>query len=223
VAKILLIDDDQLLTDIVSVFLRKRNHDVEIAFDGQSGQAKLNKDIYHLAIIDWKLPLKSGIDICLDVRKQGLTLPILMFTSRGQQADIVRGLDVGADDYVTKPFELEELNARVSALLRRPEKVTLNEIICGDIALTLGSTTILRSGVAIQLSPIEYTLLEFLMRNQGKIFTAEELLDRVWTNESEGSYAAVATCIKRLRIKLSVPGGKSIIKTVHGSGYKIEM
>lgn len=221
-AKILIVDDDELLTGIVGDFLRQKKHEIDCSADGFAGSEKLLGGSYDLAVLDWQLPKKSGIDICSGARKQGLALPILMFTSRGQPADVVLGLDVGADDYLIKPFELEEFGARIAALLRRPRKVTDNTLICGDIAMSLGCATISRAGESVELTPIEYSLLEFLMRNPGKVFAAEELLDRVWTTDSEGSYAAVAACISRLRVKLAVDGKKSIIKTVHGSGYKLE-
>jgi DNA-binding response OmpR family regulator len=151
-----------------------------------------------------------------------LILPIIILTSRSGTDDTVFGLNTGADDYLKKPFEMDELMARLQALLRRPKKMSGNEIQCGDVVVSLPNGRAYKSGKVLDLSPTEYAVLEFLMRNQGKVFTAEELIDRVWASQSDATFTAVVSSINRLRQKLGQKKGESIIKTVHRGGYKVE-
>jgi DNA-binding response OmpR family regulator len=221
-AKVLLVEDDDLLAEMVESYLCLEKFEVVRASEGASGADMLLDGDYDLCILDWQLPNLTGVEICARARTKGLTLPILMLTSRSSTADTVSGLSSGADDYLSKPFVMSELGARLKALLRRPKKLTGNEIKCGNVTISLTEGRAYKSGKRLELSPTEYAVLEFFMRNQGKIFTAEDLLDRVWTSDSDATYAAVTTFIKRLRQKLEEKKGDSIIKTVHGSGYKVE-
>jgi DNA-binding response OmpR family regulator len=221
-AKILLLEDEKMLADVVLTFLSSKKHQADHFDDGLKANVALLGGGYDLAILDWQVPQKSGVEVCSAAREAGLTLPILMLTNRSQSKDKVQGLNVGADDYLTKPFELEELEARLQALLRRPSNLSGNHLRCGDIVISLGAATISKAGEPIELAPAEYALLEFLMRNPGRIFSADELLNHVWASDSDATYLAVATCIRRLRMKLAVEGKDSIIKTAHGTGYKLE-
>ncbi|HEY9754901.1 MAG TPA: response regulator transcription factor [Oculatellaceae cyanobacterium] len=221
-AKILLIEDDDLLAQMVERGLQSDKYDTDRANDGSVGLSMLLTGSYDMCIVDWHLPNMTGIEIIDNARGKGVTLPILMLTSRSSKTDTVSGLSTGADDYLTKPFEMSELQARVKALLRRPKKLTGNEISCGDITVSISEGRAYKSGKLLELSPTEFAVLEFFMRNQGRVFTAEELLDRVWMSDSDATYSAVTTFVKRLRQKLEQNRGDSIIKTVHGIGYKAE-
>jgi DNA-binding response OmpR family regulator len=220
--KVLLVEDDPALAAMVSEILNRDGLLVECTADGASAALKLKNEKYDLAILDWELPGMTGVEICSAVRKQGLTLPILMLTSRVKPSDKELGLDTGADDYLTKPFDLRELSARVKALMRRPVSLHSNELCAGDISVSLQSATVYKNGEVIELMPAEYALLEFLLRNKGKAFSVEELLLHVWKADAEVTFSAVTTCIKRLRDKIDSEGRNSILKNVHGMGYLIE-
>jgi DNA-binding response OmpR family regulator len=220
--KILLVEDDEALAQLLVNYLRRQQYEVVRVADGASGADLLLKETFDLCILDWQLPNLSGVEICARARSHGLTLPVILLTSRSSTEDTVFGLNTGADDYLKKPFEIEELAVRIQALLRRPKKVSGNEIQCGDVVVSLSDGRAYKSGKLLDLAPNEYAVLEFLMRNQGKIFTAEELLDRVWASKSDATFTAVVTSVKRLRQKLEQKKGDSIIKTVHGVGYKLE-
>lgn len=221
-AKILLVEDDPALAAMVSEVLKRDGLAVEYTANGASAALKLKSEKFDLAILDWELPGMSGVEICSAARKQGLTLPILMLTSRVKPTDKELGLDTGADDYLTKPFDLRELSARVKALMRRPVSLHANELNAGDISISLQSATVYKNGEVVELMPAEYALLEFLLRNKGKAFSVEELLSHVWKADAEVTYSAVTTCIKRLRDKIDSEGRHSILKNVHGMGYLIE-
>ena len=221
-AKILLVEDDEALVAMVSEALKRERFMVESTENGVTGARKLQAGDFDLVILDWQLPGMSGVEICKSVREQGLALPILMLTSRSKSTDKELGLDTGADDYLTKPFDMRELCARVKTLLRRPSHLSSNDLRCGDIMLSLAAAQVYKGGEEVELMPAEYALLEFLLRNKGKAFSAEDLLAHVWKSDAEVSLAAVTTCIKRLRDKIDSEGRNSIIKTVHGMGYLIE-
>ncbi|HEY9759558.1 MAG TPA: response regulator transcription factor [Oculatellaceae cyanobacterium] len=220
-AKILLVDDDQALADMVVQALERDGHAIDYVDEGLLGCKKLLGEKYELAILDWQLPGKAGVDICAAARKENLTLPIMMLTGRNSADEIETGLDRGADDYLTKPFSLRELSARVKSLLRRPQILHGNELQSGDLLLSPANGDVRISGEKIDLTTTEQNLLEFLLRNKGKAFRAEELLVHVWKADSEVTLGAVATCIKRLRDKIEAGGRQTVIQTVHGIGYMI--
>jgi two-component system, OmpR family, response regulator len=177
---------------------------------------------YDVIVLDWDLPGATGVEICTSFRAKGGNTPIIMLTGKSTLRDKEEGLDSGADDYLTKPFHIKELSARIRALLRRPLSVTGNTLKVGDITLCPISYKVTKAEQEVQLLPREFALLEFLMRHPGQVFGAEALLDRVWNSDSEASPDALRTCMKRLRKKIESPEGDSIIKTVHGVGYKLE-
>jgi DNA-binding response OmpR family regulator len=220
--KLLIVDDDDLLADLITQYLRLEHHESTRADNGVSGLELVLTGSFDVCILDWQMPNMSGVEVCTRARQAGLTIPILMLTSRSGTSDIAAGLNAGADDYLIKPFDISEFGARIKALLRRPKALSGNEITCGDITLSLANGKVYKEGHPVDLSPTEFALLEFLMRNRGKIFTPEDLLNRVWTSESEATYSAVTTSVKRIRQKLDQSRDESIIKTVHGIGYKIE-
>lgn len=221
-AKILLVEDDETISAIVTSVLQRDRHHVEVCNNGASGAEMLMSGQFDLAVLDWQLPKLSGVELCSQVRAKGLMVLILMLTSRSGSANIQTGLQAGADDYLIKPFEAAELSIRVSALLRRPTKIVANELQCGDLVLTMDSGQATIRGATMELTDIEYAVLQFLLRHQGELFSAEQLLDRVWKSESDATYSAVTSCMKRLRRKLEQSGNSPSIKSAYGKGYKLE-
>jgi DNA-binding response OmpR family regulator len=220
-AKILVIEDDLGLSRMVKDWLTFEHHMVETADNGKDGLEKLQYYQYDVIVMDWELPEMTGIEICKQYRSSGGKTPILMLTGKGTIVDKETGFDAGADDYLTKPFHMKELSVRLRALLRRVGgNLTGDELKYRDIVIEPANHRATRNGKDLQLLPKEFALLEFLMRHPSQVFSAEALLSRVWSSESDATIDAVSTCIKRLRKKVDVDGETSIIKTVHGVGYK---
>lgn len=221
-AKILIVEDEPDLSEPVRAFLTHEHHLVEVVTDGLEALERLRFYKYDVIILDWMLPGMHGVEVCKSFRASGGTTPILMLTSRRQTNDKIAGLDAGADDYLTKPFDIQEISARVRALLRRPQAVHSNVLRARDIVLETSTFRVTRNGQDIQLLPKEFALLEFFMRHPNQVFSAEALLDRVWSSESEASPETIRTYIKRLRQKIDTKEQPSIISTVHGVGYKLD-
>lgn len=218
-SKILIVEDDVQLAGLVQRWLTKEGHVVEHVANGGDGLQRLRFDPYDLIILDWNLPEVEGIDILKEFRKSGGVTPILMLTGRKAIEEKLQGLDSGADDYLTKPFDGRELTARVTVLLRRPQTFLSSCLKVGDIELDTKAHTVKRGGKALTLLPKEYALLEFFMRHPGEYFAAQRLLDHVWPSESDSTTEALTSCLKRLRIKIDYPDTESVIKNVRGAGY----
>lgn len=222
-AKILIVEDEFDLSEPIRAYLTHEHHLVEVVNDGLEAAERLRFYKYDLIILDWMLPGMQGVEVCKNFRANGGTTPILMLTSRRQTNDKIQGLDSGADDYLTKPFEVQEISARVRALLRRPQPVNSNVLKVRNLILETSTFKVTRDTTEIALLPKEFALLEFFMRHPNQVFGAEALLDRVWSSESEASPETIRTYIKRLRQKIDTNDGQpSIISTVHGVGYKLE-
>jgi DNA-binding response OmpR family regulator len=221
VAKVLVVEDDLGLCRMVKDWLTFEHHMVETANTGDEGLEKLQFYQYDVVVLDWELPEMTGIDICKQFRSKGGTTPILMLTGKGTIVDKETGFDAGADDYLTKPFHMKELSARLKALLRRAGPFTTDSLKFRDLMLEPDNHRATREGTDLALLPKEFALLEFLMRHPNQVFSAEALLSRVWSSESDATIDAVSTCIKRLRKKIDVEGQASVVKTVHGVGYKL--
>lgn len=222
-AKILLVEDDRNLAITVKDWLEFEHHLVEAVEVGTEALELAQSYQYDLIILDIELPKMNGLEVCKNYRQGGGQAPILMLTGRGSIPDKETGLDAGADDYLTKPFHLKELSARVRALLRRPGQVAGNTLKAGNLVLDTTSYKVLKDGQEIHLPRMEFALLEFLMRHQGQVFSTEALLDRVWTSDSEKSPETIRTSVKKLRSKIDTDGQPSIIRNVHGVGYKLEV
>lgn len=220
-AKILLVEDDKDLAVMVVEWLTHEHHSVESAYDGRDGLEKVSIGEYDIIVLDWQLPLMSGLDICKRFREQGGSTPIIMLTGKGTVSEKETGLDSGADDYLTKPFNMKELSARIRALLRRSSKLVSNILQVGDLVVDPGKYKVTKSGVEINLLPREFALLEFLMRHPDEVFSGEALLQRVWQSDSEATSEAIRTCIKRLRQKLDGDDDNSIIQTIPRVGYRL--
>lgn len=222
--KILLVEDDKILSAFVKQFLTARKFTVDTVFDGEDAINWLTHQQYDAIIMDWHLGTKNGPDICKEYRASGGCAPILMLTQRGKVADKVHGLEAGADDYLPKPFDGEELFARLKSLLRRPAAIRSAEIVIGKLAINLDTRTVKVADKAIETSAKEFSILELLASNQGHLFSGDAILNKVWASEADSSVWAVRTHIARLRSKINDvdPDTASMLKTVYGQGYKIE-
>lgn len=221
--KVIVIEDDAGLNRMIREWLVfSERHTVEYAENGSDGLDKLLCSDFDAIVLDWEMPGKSGIEVLREYRSSGGKAPVLMLTGKGGIVDKEAGFDAGADDYLTKPFHMKELSARLRALIRRAGGTVSNVLQLRDISLDPGAFKVTREGKEIQLLPREFALLEFLMRHPDQVFSADTLLNRVWSSDSEATVDAITTCIKRIRKKMDVEGQPSIIKTVHGVGYKME-
>src|SRR6516225_3101273 len=222
-SKVLLVEDDLDLVSRITKWLTLERYSVEAVANGREALELLRDVKYDFIILDWHLPELSGIDVCKYFRSSGGNTPILILTGKSDIADKETGLDAGADDYLTKPFHPRELSARLRALARRPKECLDDHLRAGDLVLQIHKYRLTKNGVEIDLLPLEFSLLEFFMRHPGRVFGADALLERVWPVNSEASPEAVRTCIKTLRKKIDTEGEPSLIKTVHGVGYKLEV
>jgi len=220
-AKILLVEDDRDLAGMVLDWLKFDHHLVEAVHAGDEAEDMIKAYQFDVIILDWELPKVSGVEILRNFRNTGGQTPVLMLTGKTNIQEKELGLDAGADDYLTKPFHMKELSARLRALLRRPAATVGNVLKARSLALEPNNFRVTKNGADIQLLPKEFALLEFLMRHSDQVFSADALLDRVWKSESDVSPETVRTCLKRLRRKIDAEGEQSIIQTLHGVGYKL--
>lgn len=220
-AKILVVEDDPEFRDMIEDWLSHEHYTVDCVSTGDDGRQRVLYYEYDLIVLDWDLPGVKGVDICKEYRDKGGATPILMLTGKSSISEKEMGLDAGADDYLTKPFHVKELSARVRALLRRGSGLTSNVLKIGNLTLEPVNFRVTKGGVELELQRKEFLLLEFLMRNPNRVFSPEALLERVWSGESDATVDAIRTCVMRIRKKIDSEGQESIIKTVHGVGYKL--
>lgn len=221
--KILLVEDDKPLAEKIRDWLEFSHHSIETAHDGNEARDRMRLCEYDLIILDWMLPDVTGIELLREFRGRRAATPILMLTGRDSIADKEEGLDSGADDYLTKPFDMRELTSRVNALIRRISSNYDPVLKTKSIALDTRSRQVTRNGEPVKLQPQEVALLEFLLRNPNDVFSVEALFTRVWPSDLEASPDTVRVCITRLRNKLDSEGKSSVIKTVHRVGYQIDL
>ena len=224
--KLLLVEDEERLGFVLKVFFEKKNFIVEVVKDGEDAifQAEnLNPDII---LLDWMLPNMSGLEICRQIRtsKDLKKTPVIFLTAKGQEEDKLRGLDTGADDYVTKPFSQIELLARINALLRRSNPSNLDEELNykNTITLNLKTFRVKREGSPVKLNPKKFDLLRLFMENPGKVFSRDQLLDKIWGNVNV-ELRTVDVHIRRLRKNINVHNTKDLIRTVRSSGYSLDI
>ena len=220
-AKVLLVEDDDELSEVLIYTLANRGFTVQAAKDGKLALDLLKVNKYDVIVLDWMMPGLSGVDVCKQLRGAGDRTPILMLTARTSDDDTETGLDAGADDYLTKPFENKVLAARLRALLRRPPVCVDPVIKLGNITWDPVTGTALRSGKELHLRPMVSKLFEFFLRHSGQFFTAEALLNRVWHDDSLASMETIRAHIKLLRKSIDVPGSPSLIITERHRGYKL--
>jgi DNA-binding response OmpR family regulator len=221
--KILLVEDDQRIGKILAEALTERQYIVDLAFDGEQGWDFIESFPYDLIILDLMLPKLDGVNLCRRLRSKGYITPVLMLTARDTSSDKVKGLDVGADDYVVKPFDLEELMARIRALLRRGN-ISLSPILeWGQLRLDPSKYEVSYQEQLLHLTPKEYGLLEIFLRNPHLVLSRNKILEHLWTWEDPPSEEAVKVHIKDLRKKLRTAGAPpDLIETVYGFGYRLK-
>jgi len=222
--RILLVEDDEALGKHVARGLREEQHTVDIVTDGDSAldyAYLIREGVYDLAILDILLPDCDGITVCREWRKLGLRIPILMLTARRAVEDRVLGLDVGADDYLTKPFAFAELVARVRALGRREPQLQIDRLQVGDLSLDPISHRVERHGKAIDLTPREFRILELLLRNPGQVLTRDQIAERAWDLGAEHASNVVDVFVHTLRRKIDAPYEPKLLHTVRGTGYTL--
>ena len=220
-AKVLVVEDDLVIADLICDFLEGEKFSAEKVHNGQDAMHMLKTYSFDLIILDWELPDTSGPAICKEFRSVGGHTPILFLTGKAAVEDKAMGLDSGGDDYLTKPFHVIELGARIRALLRRQSSAPMELLVVGNISLDRSSHKVLRGAEEIALLPREFAVLEYLMVNQGRVLSADAILDHVWETTSDATPDAVRTVVTRLRKKLDISAEQSLITTVYGVGYKV--
>lgn len=227
-AKILLVEDEEDLGAAIVEWLGIAQHTVEWARDGLVARQYLDERTYDLVLLDWMLPEVSGIELCKAYREAGGQAPVIILTAKKSLLSKEVGLDSGADDYLTKPFHLRELSARIRAHLRRPvatgQTTVQNILRYRDLELDTTDSSVKKNGKTLHLSPKEYALLELLLRNQGRTVSADHIIDRIWGSDSDITHETMRSHVKTLRRKIDEGSSESgsAIATVHGQGYKIE-
>ena len=222
--KILLVEDEQKIADFVCEGLRAKNFTVTHCADGNQGYDIASKNAHDAIILDIMLPGRDGLDILKSLRQSGIDTPIILLTARNELGDRVQGLELGADDYLAKPFYVEELNARIHALLRRHEGVPQNIVEVGSLQLDCISRNLNCHGQSVELTSREFSLLEHLMRSPNQVLTRGQLLEHVWGYDFDPCTNVVDVCIKRIRRKIaSLDGAEKMIgaiESVRGTGYR---
>jgi two-component system phosphate regulon response regulator PhoB len=222
---VLIVEDEAALMTMLRYNLEKQGFRVEEAGDGEEALTRISELKPDLVLLDWMLPHLSGIEVCRQIRRRPAMreLPVIMISARGEDQDTVRGLNTGADDYVTKPFSTEALVARMRALMRRSNTVPAKgELRFHDIVLDLAAHRISRNGRALHLGPTEYRLMEFLMQRPRRVFSREELLDAIWGPSIHVEPRTVDVHIRRLRKAINGEGELDVVRTVRAAGYALD-
>jgi two-component system, OmpR family, response regulator len=219
--RILVVEDERRLAVILRKVLQEEHYEVDLAHEGDTALTMAVEGSYDLIVLDRMLPGMDGLDICRELRTHGSWVPILMLTARSEVRDRVHGLTAGADDYLTKPFAMTELLARIKALLRRGQATDGLQLKVDDLVLDLPRHEARRAGKLIELTPKEFSLLEFLMRHPGQVLTRAQIIENVWQYDFDALSNVVDTYIHYLRDKVDKGSLRSLIQTVRGIGYRI--
>ena len=224
---ILILEDEDALATLLQYNLEKEGYRVSLAQDGEEGLMQAEEEAPDLVLLDWMLPKVSGIEVCrrLRARPETRNVPIIMLTARGEESDRVRGLDTGADDYLTKPVSMVELNARIRAVLRRIRPGLADDRVThGDIIIDRVAHRVKRAGKEVHLGPTEFRLLDHLMQHPGRVFSREQLLDSVWGSDVYVEVRTVDVHVGRLRKALTVSEtSRDPIRTVRSAGYALDL
>ena len=224
-SRILVVEDEESYSDPLSYLLRREGYEVAVAETGPSALAQFDKNGADLVLLDLMLPGLSGVDVCRQLRQRS-SVPVIMLTAKDSEIDKVVGLEIGADDYVTKPYSSRELLARIKAVLRRlsePEELVPPTLESGPVRMDVERHTVTVSGVATSLPLKEFELLEMLLRNAGRVLTRMQLIDRVWGSDYVGDTKTLDVHVKRLRANIETdPGSPNHLLTVRGLGYKFD-
>jgi two-component system, OmpR family, phosphate regulon response regulator PhoB len=224
-AKIFIVEDEPSIVQLVKYNLEKQNFKVLVSNNGEEGLQEIKKTEPDLILLDWMLPDLSGIDICKALRKDTKfkNVPIIMLTARSQEEDKVLGLNVGADDYLPKPFSNLELIARVNALLRRSKPSIAEDVVSfQDLKIDRLQRKVFRGNKEINLGPTEYKLINFFVKNPSRVYSREQLLENIWTNSINVESRTVDVHIRRLRKAINLSGTKDLIRTVRSAGYALD-
>ncbi len=219
---ILIIEDEKKLSDILAQALKSERYSVDVAYDGELGLEKAIKNNYSMILLDIMLPKKDGIVVCKELRARNIHTPIIMLTARGSTEDRVIGLDVGADDYLIKPFGLNELFARIRAVLRRRKTTDANIMKVADLIMDKKGHEVTRAGKIISLTPKEYKLLDTLLSNKGEAINRRKLIDRAWGPEFVETNNELNVHMTYLRTKLGKDNKKPLIHTIRGVGFVLK-
>lgn len=220
-SKILVVEDNDELRENIREWLLMESYLVDAVADGTQAIAYLDTYEYDLVVLDWTLPGMTGIEICKQFRGKGGVTPILMLTGRRTIDDKETGLDAGADDYLTKPFEMRELTARARALLRRAGTPINQQLKARDIILDRQAKRITKAGKEVRLMPKDFAILEILMTHPDRVFSAEALVERIWSADADVTGDVVRKHVNRIRTLIDSPNEESLIRTVHGAGYSL--
>ena len=215
--RILVVEDEHKIANSIKRGLEQETYAVDVAYDGIAGFDLASSEDYDVLLLDLMLPKMSGVEVCKKLRAQDIHTPILMLTARGELSDKVEGLNSGADDYLVKPFAFEELLARIKALSRRPKETKNSKLVIGNLELDTNTFEVKTEGKTIELSRKEFSLLEYLMRNAGRVVSKENIIAHVWDYEADILPNTVEVFIGYLRNKI----GKDMIRTMRGFGYKL--
>ena len=222
---VLIVEDEAPLVTMLRYNLEREGFAVDEAIDGEEALLRISEHPPDAVLLDWMLPLVSGLEVCRQIRRAPATrsLPIIMLTARGEEGDRIRGLDSGADDYVVKPFSPSELVARLRAVIRRSHpNPTDNVLRYANVAMDLAAHRVTRGGQPVHLGPTEFRLLRHFLQNPGRVFSREQLLDRVWGHDAELEIRTVDVHIRRLRKALNSSDGEDLLRTVRSVGYALD-
>lgn len=220
----LVVEDESSLVELIRYNLVKEGYEVAVAGDGEEALLTIEERLPDIVLLDWMLPKLAGIEVARRLRSKAATrnLPIIMLTARAEETDRIRGLDVGADDYMTKPFSMSELTARIRAVMRRIRPALAEDVVVvGDISIDRAAHRVLRNDVEVHLGPTEFRLLDYFIQHPGRVFSREQLLDAVWGSDVYVETRTVDVHIGRLRKALSKGGGEDPIRTVRSAGYAL--
>ena len=219
--RVLVVEDERDLNNIITKYLKKNNFNVDNVFDGEEALDYLNSTEYDLVILDVMMPKINGYEVLKTMRKENNDTPVLMLTAKDGVDDKVKGLDLGADDYLIKPFDFDELSARIRAITRRKFGNTTNILQIDDLIIDINKKIVTRAGINIELTAKEYEVLEYLIQNKGHILSRDKIRDGVWNFDYEGESNIIDVIIKNIRKKIAIGDSKDLIFTKRGLGYVI--
>lgn len=220
--RVLVVEDEKDLNSIICSKLVKEGYNVDACYDGQAALDYMEAENYDGAIMDIMIPNKDGITVLREMRNAGIQVPVLFLTAKTETQDIVRGLDAGASDYMTKPFEFSELMARLRVMLRTQNPVNENVITCGSLVVDMNNRQAIRDGKVIDLTVREYAILEYLARNRNVVVTREQIRVNIWNIDDDVNSNVIDVCICYLRRKIDDNYEEKLIHTIRGVGYKLE-
>lgn len=221
--RVLVIEDEPKTAEFLRKGLAESGFGVDLAGDGELGLELARDGAYEVIVLDVSLPKRDGWSVLRRLREDGHATPVLFLTARDEVADRVKGLDLGADDYLVKPFAFSELLARIRTLMRRPSLQPVQTLALDDLSVDLVSQKVVRAGQSLRLTATEYRLLVFMLRHQGEVLPRTMIAEQVWDMNFDGDTNVVDVAVRRLRAKVDEPFGRKLIQTVHGRGYALEI